>query len=145
MQRGLKKPVKIYVLHKKYSLLSSRHDRVDIVDDGFYGESHHQPPELIMSQSFKVAGISRPEEPAGFNTFIEEQETIAFPKKAFDLSCGMSTEKEQGIGNEKGHLIPFLDDGSKGIYPIAQVGKATDKIDSGKCTGGCILKHNVPP
>ena len=62
--------------------------------------SLHQPPELFMSQNFKVAGTSRPEEPAGFNTIIEEQETIAFPKKAFDLSCGMSTEKEHHMGSD---------------------------------------------
>lgn len=115
------------------------------MDDRVYGEPLHQPPELFMRQSLKVTGTSGPDEPAGFNTFIEEQETITFPKQSFDLGRGMPAEQEEGVGNEQGYLVPFLDDGSEGIYPVAQIGKTADEIDTGKCTWVSILKHSVPP
>ena len=72
---------KISVLHKR----SGEEPRGDIADDGIYGETLHEPAELFRGEPAQILRIPRPGEMAGFHALIQKQETVAFPKEAFDL------------------------------------------------------------
>lgn len=61
--------------------------------------------------------------------FGEEEETITFPHKTFDLVSTFATEQEQCPQGKEGQMILCFDDGGKGIDPIAHIGSAADNID----------------
>lgn len=77
-------------------------------------------------------------------TFGEEEETIAFPHKSFDLVGTLATEQEQCSRDKEGQMISGFNDGGKGINPIAHIGSAADHIDCRKRVCVSIPKHGAP-
>lgn len=51
----------------------------------------------------------------GLYTFVKKQKTIPFPKQSLNPGRGLSTEKEQGIGDKETFVILLFNDGSQGI------------------------------
>ena len=76
-----------------------------------YGKAHHEITELIRRHLTELFGGSGPGKATFLDTLIEKEKTIAFPKKPFDLSGGMTTEEKERIWYEKAHLIALLNDG----------------------------------
>lgn len=81
----------------------------------------------------------------GFYTFVEEQKSITFPEKPFDLGGRPSTEKEQSVRYKQMPMKPAFDDGSPRIDSKAEVCVSADDIDTGKVTVVSIFKHGTLP
>jgi len=47
------------------------------------------------------------------DALVKEQESIAFPKKSFDLGCGPPAEEKERIGDEEIYMESILDYGRK--------------------------------
>ena len=101
---------------KKISFCTKQKDlsgifRSHIPDERIYGKAHHEIMELIRRHPAELFGGSGPGETTFFDTLIEKEKTIAFPKKPLDLSGGMTTEEKERIWHEKADFIALLNDG----------------------------------
>lgn len=111
-------------------------------DDRINGEAFREPAELLRSELSDFRRIAGPGELSVFHALCEEKKSIPLPEEPLDLAGTPATEKEQGVRNKEGQMVPLFDNGSEGIHAIAHICVAADHIDSGE-GGICIPKHDA--
>ncbi len=116
------------------------------MDQRIDGKSLHEPLELFRAKLTYFLTCPWPCEMTLFNSFIQEQKTVSFPEKPFDLPAGgFAAEQEECVGDEDIHLVFPFDDGCQGIDSVTKIRVTADKIHRRKGIEIGILKHDVPP
>ena len=57
----------------------------------------HEPAVLLRRQASCLAFLSRPLESAGFQTLVEQHETVALPVQCLDPIPAPATEQKQAV------------------------------------------------
>lgn len=99
-------------------------------------ESFHKPAVLLQGDLRRFCSAARPLEAAGLQTFIQQDETVAFPVQPLDSIAAAAAEQKQCV-RERIQCKLLLYDGCQSVDASAQIRIAAGNIDpvcSGKVT-----------
>lgn len=104
-----------------------------------YAYPFHEPAILLWCQGFGLTFLPRPLEAAGFQTLIQQNESIAFPIQRLDSVPPPTTEQEQRI-SEGIQLKLLLNNRGQSVNPKAQIRVTAGDINP--VSAGEIAQHD---
>ena len=102
-------------------LFSEKTLRSRFANTSFHALSAYQPFKLLLCDLTRFVGILRLPEPSIFQSFVEQNETVAFPQKTFDPIVPPPAEQEQNVLLIRVKIeLPF-DLAGEPVDPVSQI------------------------